>query len=72
MFNKKSFAKNPNYCSPIIKDEVINNDVEIVEEEVPKIEELTIEEEVPKIEELTIEEPIVKPKRKYVRKNKSV
>lgn len=60
MFNKKSFSKNPNYSIPDIK-------LEIIQETIQEI-------ETPKIEELKIEEnqkiPLVKPKRKYVRKNK--
>ncbi len=50
MFNKKSFSKNPNYSTPKIV-------VEIIEE--PKIETLEIN-----------NKSLVKPKRKYVKKNK--
>jgi len=57
MFNKKSFSKNPNYSIPDIKLETIQETIQEIE--------------TPKIEELKIEEiPLVKPKRKYVRKNK--
>ena len=56
MFNKKSFSKNTNYSIPDIKLETIQ------EIETPKIEELKIEENQ--------KTPLVKPKRKYVRKNK--
>jgi hypothetical protein len=62
MFNKKSFSKNPNYSIPDIKLETIQETIQEIE--TPKIEELNIEEL--KIEEI----PLVKPKRKYVRKNK--
>ncbi len=58
MFNRNTFQKNPNYTQPQIIEVV-----EYIEEEIPS--------ELPKIEDIKIEEPSIKPKRKYVRKNKT-